>query len=55
MPELKRGQALDVVAIDHCHKTGKVRGLLCNSCNKGLGFFNDNKELLKNAIKWIGE
>lgn len=39
--------------IDHCHKTGKVRGLLCNKCNHGLGFFKDQELLLTNAIKYL--
>lgn len=39
--------------VDHCHKTGKVRGLLCINCNKGLGHFKDNKNALKNAIKYL--
>lgn len=39
--------------IDHDHKTGKIRGLLCSSCNKGLGFFKDNEELLKAAIEYL--
>lgn len=39
--------------IDHCHKTGKVRGLLCNKCNQGLGFFQDNINLMKKAIKYL--
>lgn len=55
MPESKQGQALDVVAIDHDHKTGNIRGLLCNKCNKGVGFFDDNIDLLKSAIKWLEE
>lgn len=41
------------LAVDHCHKTGKVRGLLCSSCNKGLGLFEDNLEFIKNAEKYL--
>jgi hypothetical protein len=39
--------------IDHCHGTGKVRGLLCHHCNAGLGHFKDSVHSLKNAIKFI--
>lgn len=39
--------------VDHCHDTGVVRGLLCHSCNIGLGHFKDRPELLRNAIKYI--
>ena len=39
--------------IDHCHKTGKVRGILCGNCNKGLGLFDDNVIYLTNAIKYL--
>jgi hypothetical protein len=39
--------------IDHCHTTGKVRGLLCNDCNVGIARFKDNCELLQNAINYL--
>jgi hypothetical protein len=53
LPAKRKGQALDVVAIDHDHVTGNIRGLLCNACNKGLGLFNDDITKLINAIKWL--
>ncbi len=39
--------------IDHCHKTGKNRGLLCSSCNLGLGKFGDNPQLLEEAAVYL--
>jgi hypothetical protein len=41
--------------IDHCHETGKYRGLLCNKCNLGLGAFKDNVDVLKQAIEYLNE
>lgn len=43
-----------LMAVDHCHTSGKVRGILCSHCNRGLGFFKDNIESLKAAIKYLG-
>ena len=43
------------LALDHCHKTNKVRGFLCYKCNQGIGFFNDDISILQNAIKYLKE
>lgn len=39
--------------IDHCHSSGKVRGLLCSLCNTGLGKFRDNIDFLNEAINYL--
>lgn len=41
------------LAIDHDHKTGKIRDLLCSSCNRGLGLFKDDPELLNKARNYL--
>jgi len=41
--------------IDHCHISGKVRGLLCPACNSGLGNFKDNTSALRSAIAYLKE
>ena len=41
------------MAVDHCHKTGKIRALLCASCNKALGGFKDDPVLLRKAAEYI--
>lgn len=39
--------------VDHCHESGKIRGLLCLKYNSGLGMFNDNVNLLSNALEYL--
>jgi len=41
------------LAVDHCHTTGKLRGLLCNHCNMGIGLFKDSSTSLLNAITYL--
>jgi Recombination endonuclease VII len=56
MPETRldaRSGKVNNLSVDHCHATGKIRGLLCNKCNKGLGHFNDNLELFHSIIKYL--
>ena len=40
-------------AVDHCHETNQIRGLLCSSCNIGLGQFQDSIKLLSKAIDYL--
>ena len=48
--ECKSGYAF---AVDHCHTTEKIRGLLCRDCNTSLGKFNDNIQTLERAIEYL--
>lgn len=43
------------LAVDHDHETGKIRGLLCNNCNLGIGKFSDNVVYLFSAIDYLKE
>ena len=43
------------LCIDHNHETGKIRGLLCINCNKGLGHFMDDTNLMQKAIRYLDE
>ncbi len=40
-------------SVDHCHETGKVRGLLCNNCNRGLGLLGDNLESIQKVVEYL--
>lgn len=39
--------------VDHNHKTGEIRGLLCNNCNTGLGYFKESPLILKTVIQYL--
>jgi hypothetical protein len=41
------------LAIDHCHATGTVRGLLCKGCNTGIGFFGDDADRMRRAADHV--
>ena len=41
------------LVVDHCHSTGKVRGLLCHNCNRALGLFQDLIEVVDNAKRYL--
>jgi hypothetical protein len=51
--ELPQGKVTGRLHIDHCHNTNEVRGLLCYSCNYGLGHFRDSPEIMALAIAYL--
>ena len=49
------GVHLDNPQVDHCHTTGKVRGLLCRNCNTSLGLLKENTDTLRSMITYIND
>lgn len=49
----KEGVSLSEIVVDHCHKTGKVRGLLCNACNKAIGLLKDDHMRCLSMISYL--
>ena len=43
----------EALAVDHCHKIGRIRGLLCRKCNLALGYTNDDTAILQKAIDYL--
>jgi hypothetical protein len=46
---------LDTLSVDHDHRTNVVRGLLCARCNKALGLFYDDVDLMATAVSYLAE
>lgn len=49
----EKGPAVDSLKVDHCHTTGKIRGLLCSECNFGISKFDDNIRHIISAANYI--
>ena len=48
-----RTKGKQLLSVDHCHATKRVRGILCSSCNLGVGMFQDSEELLLKAALYL--
>jgi hypothetical protein len=55
LPESVRGNggAIRPLDVDHCHTTGKIRGLLCTRCNKAIGILKDDISIIESAIVYL--
>jgi len=45
--------AVDRIHVDHCHGTGRVRGLLCGRCNQGIGLLRESETIMRRAIAYV--
>lgn len=48
-----RAGKIQALCVDHNHQTGKIRALLCNNCNRGIGYLKDNSEIIMNAYNYL--
>ena len=53
--KLDGAKGRDKAAVDHCHETGTVRGLLCTACNLMLGYSRDRNSILRSAAEYLEE
>lgn len=49
----KKTNKLRMLCVDHCHKTGKIRGLLCNRCNSAIGLLYEDSTIINNCLKYL--
>lgn len=49
----KKNGKVQLLTVEHCHRTSKVRGLTCNRCNRGMGMFGDDPALLRAAASYL--
>ena len=52
--EVASGKPIKRLAVDHCHETGEIRGILCANCNTGIGLLCHDPGILKNALRYLG-
>lgn len=50
-----RGGQIEVFYVDHCHTTNQIRGLLCNVCNRTIGYIGENPSILEEMIKYLNK